>query len=177
MPRARPLPLENGRRFGMAPGCGDDGGFNAHPRMHRVAMARPECLRRTRVVHHALEIDDDHLLIADDPGIVTRGQSRDLAGMAIELAPIIHADVKDPGHVVLEVRRLATGGMHEGLHRIRPLPAGLEDRSADRLATDTYQFDSAPGEPANLDGVVEADDLGSFHDACAVGTWHIELLG
>lgn len=47
------------------------------------------------VVDHALEINDDGGFITDGPGIVTRGQQRDIAWFAVEFGAVIHQDMED----------------------------------------------------------------------------------
>src|SRR5205085_420921 len=81
-----------------------------------------------------LEVDDDRRLVADHPGIVARGQQRDVARLAIELGAIVHANAQHARDVILEVRRLAAARPGERLHRGRPAPARLEDGAPDRRA-------------------------------------------
>ena len=77
------------------------------------------------VVAGAEPVDDDHRLVADDPGVVAARQRGDVAGAGDELGAVVHADREPPAHVVLEVRRLAAVGAGDRLHVVRPAPARL----------------------------------------------------
>src|SRR5262245_29029776 len=83
-------------------------------------------VRALGVVEHALEVDNDGRLVADYPSIVTAGQQRHIARLAIELGAVVHLDPQHAGHVVLKVRRLAALGLRQRLHGCGPAPARLE---------------------------------------------------
>jgi hypothetical protein len=78
-----------------------------------------------------LEVDENGRLVADHPGIVSHRKKRYVACPAVELGPVVHDDVQDPGHLILKVRGLAALGLDQGLYRGGPLPARLECRPAD----------------------------------------------
>src|ERR1051325_11148333 len=52
------------------------------------------------VVEHALEVDDHGRLVADHPGVVARGQQRDVARLAIEFRAVVHADAQHARDVI-----------------------------------------------------------------------------
>jgi hypothetical protein len=110
---------------------------------------------RLCVVNHPLKIDGDCRFVPYNPGIVTRRQQGNIAGLAIDLRAVIHADAHDARDVILKMRCFAASGLGEGLHGLRPLPSGLEYRAPNRCATDLDQFQSALRKFANLFGCSE----------------------
>jgi len=91
-------------------------------------------------IRQSLEIDQHHRLVADDPGVVPRGQGRDVAGFAIQLGAVVHLDMQHAGDVVLQMRRLTTRRLGDWLHAGRPSPARLQGRTTDRRTADLDQF-------------------------------------
>src|SRR5690606_11422097 len=73
-----------------------------------------------------------------------------------ELRAVVHADREPPGHVVLEVRRLAAFGLGERLHVVRPAPAGLEHEPADLAAADLDDLGPAARKFAQLVRMLES---------------------
>src|SRR5271166_3667716 len=88
-------------------------------------------LRRLGVIGHAADIEDDHGLIADDPGVVAWRQQRHVAGAELLFTAVVHADAEPARDVVLEVRGLATLGLGHGFERCGPLPARLKRAAAE----------------------------------------------
>ena len=62
---------------------------------------------RICVIDHALEIDNDSGVIANNPGIVAARQERNVAWSAVEFIAIIHSNSQYAGDVILEMRGLA----------------------------------------------------------------------
>jgi hypothetical protein len=87
---------------------------------------------------------------------VALGQRGDVAGPGVELGAVGHHDVQRPGHVVLEVRRLAQLGTRQRLDVLRPAPPGLQGEPADLGAADLEQVQGAVVEAAGLVGRLEA---------------------
>src|SRR6476661_175388 len=73
----------------------------------------------------ALPVDRHHLLVPDDPGIVSGRQRGDLTGSGVEFGAVGHDDVHVPAELVLLVRRHAQVGSGYGLHVLRPPPTRL----------------------------------------------------
>jgi hypothetical protein len=144
--------------------------------VRRAGPGRPRASTGSgaRVVACAVPVHQDHRLVSDHPGVVTLRQRGDIAGPGVELGPVGHHDVQRPGHVVLEVRRLAQLGARDRLDVGRPAPAGRQGQPADFGAADLDQVHGAVGEGAGLIGSLEALLLrfaGHFCSPVSVGFW------
>ena len=76
--------------------------------------------------------------------------------LAAEGAAVGHHHMQRPGHVVLEVRRLAQVGARQRLDVVRPAPSGLQREPADLGAADLEQVQGAVVEGTGLVGHREA---------------------
>src|SRR5438445_4358824 len=74
------------------------------------------------VVHHPADVDDDYRLVAHYPAVVAWWQQRDLARPEFRHAAIVHDDVEPSRNMILEVGRLTTLGLGQGLDRSGPAP-------------------------------------------------------
>src|SRR5207248_10450063 len=71
------------------------------------------------------------------------GQQRYVARAELHLAAVVHHDMKPPGNMVLEVRRLTTLGLDERLDGGRPSPPGFESAPSERDAAKRHQFEKS----------------------------------
>src|SRR3989304_3585514 len=85
---------------------------DASPSPSASCRPRARALLLLCVVGGAVEVDQDHGLVADDIGVVPGRQAGHLARADLELLAGVGDDADAAGGVILEVRRLA------------PLPAG-----------------------------------------------------
>src|SRR5271166_5330546 len=112
------------------------------------------------VVAGAEPVDGNDRLIADNPGVMTTRERRDITRTGDELAAIVHANRQPPAHVVLEMRRLAAVGLRDGLHVVRPAPSGLEDEAPHLPTTNLDDLRPSIGKLAHLVRALEAAMLG-----------------
>src|ERR1700692_2026420 len=126
-----------------------DGGASARTTAPRIRAAGPRedsltgAESRLSVVARAVPVDEHDGLVADHPGIVTRGKRGDVAGARVELAPVRHPDPQHARSVVLKVRRLAELGPRDRLDVQRPPPSGVEGRPPARAPADVDEIDAA----------------------------------
>src|SRR5207247_65333 len=53
------------------------------------------------VIHHAGDIDDNHRFVADHPGVVPRGEQRNVTRPELFFAAVVHPHAEPARHVVL----------------------------------------------------------------------------
>src|SRR3990170_1152125 len=110
-------------------------------------------------------------LVADNPRIVTRRTSEDVAGADFDLAPVVHPNSHAAGDDVGKMRNLARISPGNRLHVVRPAPAGFERAATNRLAADLENVRPAVSlERAYIVGRVEVLDFGAWH-CFLLATW------
>src|SRR5260370_611404 len=89
-------------------------------------------LLRLGVVLHARHVDEDARLLAFGPRVVAGWHVKPIAGSYGELLPRIHLHGHAARDAIAGVHGLTARRSSDGLHVVRPLPAGLEHPAADR---------------------------------------------
>src|SRR5207302_3859698 len=99
-----------------------------------------------------------------------------LAGLAVELGAVGHEDAQPPGHLVLEVRRLAPLRARRRLDVLAPAPAGLEGQPADLGAGDAHQVEAATFEGPGLVRGAEVTQLRLCHSWFLRRGWPVAAI-
>src|SRR6266508_3331523 len=89
-----------------------------------------------RVVRRAAEVNSHARLVTHCPRIVSGRDVRGIARADLALSAILHHNLHPARKHVEQMRRLATVGLSDWLHMLRPFPARLERAHKDGCATE-----------------------------------------
>src|ERR1035437_5065155 len=111
-----------------------------------------------RVVGESLPVDYDAWLISNNPRIVPRSGSHEIARTELHFLSVVHHDLHATGDEVAHVGCLATVCLGDRLHVFRPFPPWLERRAAYRTAFNIHYFELAltPLKESSLLGRIKA---------------------
>jgi hypothetical protein len=88
-----------------------------------------------------LELERDERIVAGDPRVMAGLDYVGISGVEVGLGAVVVRDVHRPGLPDAHVPSLPALGANHRLDALRPSPAGLERKAADRRVTDPDQID------------------------------------
>src|SRR4051812_24531346 len=98
---------------------------------------------RLRVSLQSPEVEENALLVADDPGIVAGGHMERVTGAELSLASVVHLQSHPTLKHVTDVIHLARVSAGDGLHVRGPAPPRLEGSTADSVTVEVDKLDPA----------------------------------